>query len=178
MGGKSEKQALILVYTGEGKGKTSAAVGQAVRALGAGLSVGFGQFFKRDSQSGEQKILKKLLPAGMFLASGEGFYRDGHDHERHRAKALDLVDWAGEKIQGKAQMLVLDEALYALNRGLIDRRELEFILDGAANSGTTLVLTGRDLPDWLKDRADLVSEIHLIKHHFEQNIPARKGIEF
>jgi len=169
---------LILVYTGEGKGKTSAAVGQAVRALGAGLQVGFGQFFKRDSQSGEQKILKKLLPEDMFLASGEGFYRDGRDHERHRDKARALVEWAKKKIQAQIDLLVLDEALYALNSGLIVPEELSFLLDAATNSGTHLVLTGRDLPEWLKDRADLVSEIHMLKHHFEQNIPARKGIEF
>ncbi|RQD76255.1 cob(I)yrinic acid a,c-diamide adenosyltransferase [Desulfonatronospira sp. MSAO_Bac3] len=178
MGERNEKQALILVYTGEGKGKTSAAVGQAVRALGAGMSVGFGQFFKRDSQSGEQNVLKKLLSPDMFLASGEGFYRDGRDHERHRDKALTLLDWARDKIQSGTEMLVLDEVLYALSRGLIQRQELEFILDGARDKGTNLVLTGRDLPEWLRDRADLVSEIHLIKHHFEQNISARKGIEF
>jgi len=178
LGEKPEKQALILIYTGEGKGKTSAAVGQAVRALGAGLRVGFGQFLKRDFQAGEQKVLKQLLPPDMFLASGAGFFLNGRDHERHRARALSLLDWARKKLEGRVDLLVLDEAIYALGKNLITREELVYLLDLARTSRTHLVLTGRNVPEWLSDQADLVSEIRLVKHHFEQNIPAREGIEY
>ncbi len=178
MGEKPEKQALILIYTGEGKGKTSAAIGQAIRALGAGLRVGFGQFLKRDFQAGEQKVLKQLLPPDMFLASGAGFFLDGRDHERHRARALSLLDWAMEKLEGRVDLLVLDEVVYALGKNLITPEELANLLDQARKTKSHLVLTGRNVPEWLADQADLISDIRVVKHHFEQNIPARKGIEY
>ncbi len=177
--GKNEKdKAVMLIYTGEGKGKTSAAVGQAIRALGSGLRVGFGQFLKRDDQSGEQKVLKNLLPRDLFLASGEGFYRDGRDHERHRHAAQALTEWAQQKLQGQVDLLVLDEALYSLNKDLLTAGELKALIRQARENEVHLVLTGRDVPEWLKEEADLISDIRVVKHPFEKNIPARKGIEF
>lgn len=177
MGEQTGNKTLILVYTGEGKGKTSAAVGQAVRALGSGMKVSFGQFLKRDNQAGEQKILRSLL-GNNFMASGVGFYRDKRDLQKHRQGALRLIDWAYEKIRENCRLLVLDEALYALKMELITRDELEKIIDKASQAGTDTVLTGRDIPLWLKEKADTVSEILEVKHHFHKNIPARKGIEF
>jgi cob(I)alamin adenosyltransferase len=177
LGERAEKQGLILVYTGNGKGKTSAAVGQAVRALGSGIEVAFGQFLKRDNQAGEQKVLKSLLGKN-FMASGIGFLKDKKDRQKHREGAQRLLEWASEKFRGNCGMLILDEALYALKMELITRDELEKIIDQASRSGISMVLTGRDIPRWLKEKADLVSEILEIKHHYQQNIPARKGIEF
>lgn len=168
---------MLLVYTGEGKGKTSAAVGQCVRALGQSLRVGFAQFMKPPGQAGEQKILSELL-GNRFFASGAGFYRRAEQFPRHREKArflLSLVDaWLTEGLD----MLLLDEALYALGLELVTMEELESLLYRCRELGCHLVLTGRGCPDWIAAQADLVSEITPIKHPFHSGLPAVKGIEF
>ena len=100
---------MILVYTGDGKGKTSACVGQAVRALGQNMAVAFGQFMKRDGQAGEQAMLANLL-GERFLAGGLGFLRNDADRPAHRQAALRVLDWAGAQLD-LVDMLVLDESL-------------------------------------------------------------------
>ncbi len=171
---------MLLVYTGEGKGKTSAAVGQAIRALGQGFDVAFCQFMKRSGQAGEQIMLQHLLPDG-FRAGGRGFLRPGDDPEPHRRAARETLDWCLDRLDNatpKVAMLVMDEALYALNASLLSRQDLEGVLDKARDSGAHLVLTGRGLPPWLEERADLVTEMHAVKHPYTQGIPAARGIEF
>lgn len=168
---------MLLIYTGEGKGKTTAAVGQTIRALGAGLSVAFGQFMKRDEQAGEQILLKELL-GDDFLAGGLGFFRREEQFEAHRQAAREVLAWALERLEDGVEVLVLDEALYALGAGLVERAELELILDAAAEHSITLVLTGRGLPDWLEERAQLITDMHPRKHPYTQGVPAAKGIEF
>lgn len=177
MGEQTQTKTLLMIYTGNGKGKTSAAVGQAVRAAGAGLKVAFGQFLKRDNLAGEQTILRSILDNN-FLASGNGFFRNRNDLARHRESALRLISWAEEKIKGNCQLLVLDEAIYALKMDLITRDELTEIIDQCTLRSVNLVLTGRNSPDWLMEKADMVSELLEVKHHFHKNIPARKGIEY
>ncbi len=177
MGEPTQNHNLIMVYTGHGKGKTSAAVGQAVRAIGWGLKVAFGQFLKRDNQAGEQKLLKSILKND-FMASGIGFYRNKNDLQKHRDGALRLLEWAHEKISAGYHLLVLDEAVYALKMELITRDELQDLIDKASKTGTSLVLTGRNTPEWLMEKADMISEIQEIKHHFQKNISSRKGIEY
>jgi cob(I)alamin adenosyltransferase len=168
---------MIIVYTGEGKGKTSAAVGQCLRALGRGLRVAFGQFMKKPDQAGEQNMLSELL-GPRFLASGAGFYTDRRDYEPHRRKALDLLAAIEGWLDQGLDMLILDEALYALGAELLTAEEMERILNRVAAEGTHLVLTGRGLPDWLERRADLVSEIKVVKHPFSQGRKPVPGIEF
>jgi cob(I)alamin adenosyltransferase len=168
---------MIIVYTGEGKGKTSAAVGQCLRALGRGLRVAFGQFMKKPDQAGEQNMLSELL-GPRFLASGAGFYTDPRDYEPHRRKALDLLATIEGWLDQGLDMLILDEALYALGEELLTAEEMERILNRVAAEGTHLVLTGRGLPDWLEQRADLVSEIKAVKHPFSQGRKPVAGIEF
>lgn len=177
MGEQTQDPALIMIYTGNGKGKTSAAVGQAVRAKGSGLNVAFGQFLKRDEQAGEQKILKSLL-GNDFFASGQGFYRNKSQYQKHRNAVKEMIDWAENKISRDYDLLVLDEAIYALGMDLLKKDELNKIMNRAMASGTSLVLTGRNAPAWLTERADMVSELLEVKHHFQKNISARKGIEF
>lgn len=177
MGEPAEKQALIMIYTGNGKGKTSAAVGQAIRALGAGLKVSFGQFLKRDNKAGEQAILKSMLKDN-FLASGIGFLRNREDMPAHREKASELLAWAYEKIRSSCELLVLDESIYALKMELITRDEVMDIIKQCRINNTSLVLTGRQVPDWLSAEADMISELVEVKHHFHKNIKARKGIEY
>jgi cob(I)alamin adenosyltransferase len=168
---------VIIVYTGEGKGKTSAAVGQCIRALGRGLSVAFGQFMKKPGQAGEQKLLAELL-GSRFMASGAGFYRDRRDFEPHRSRATSLLAAVEQWFELDLDMIVLDEALYALGAGLVTREELEHVLDKADSGSTHLVLTGRGLPEWLKQRADIVSEVKSLKHPYIKDSGPVSGIEF
>lgn len=167
---------MILVYTGNGKGKTCACVGQAVRALGQGMAVAFGQFMKRQCGAGEQRLLAQLLGPD-FCAAGPGFLRDEAERPAHRQAALTLLAWARER-QERADMLVLDEALYALNAGLVSQAELTALLDGARRLNRHLVLSGRGAPDWLTAGADLVTEMAEIKHPWRAGIAAQPGIEF
>lgn len=167
---------MLLIYTGPGKGKTSACVGQAVRALGQGLRVAFGQFMKRSGQAGEQTMLARLLGKN-FLASGAGFYRDPADFSRHRQKALELLRWAGERVE-KLDMLILDETLYALGHGLVEEAEVRDLITLCAAHDCHLVLSGRGAPDWLVEMADIVSDIAEVRHIYAQGGKARPGIEF
>ena len=167
---------MILVYTGQGKGKTSACVGQALRALGQGLEVAFGQFMKRECGAGEQAMLRRLLGA-RFRPGGLGFLRREEERPAHRAAALALLDWARQQL-GQVKMLVLDEALYALGAGIISREELTLLLESARSADSHLVLSGRGLPDWLALEADLVTEMQVRKHPWRKGVPAAPGIEF
>ena len=167
---------MLLIYTGNGKGKTSACVGQAVRALGQRLRVAFGQFMKRADQAGEQEMLSELLGAN-FLASGAGFYRQAQ-FEKHRAKAEELLLWAGERLDHGVDMLILDEAIYALNHGLLLEDELRGLITRCRDEGRHLVLSGRGAPAWMVEQADIVSDITEVKHVYANGGQARPGIEF
>ncbi len=167
---------MILIYTGNGKGKTTASVGQAIRAHGQGLSVAFGQFMKRPEQAGEQRVLADLLQE-RFVAGGLGFFRNEKDREKHRQAALDLLNWA-ETLLTSVDMLVLDESLNAIRLGLLLPEEVKNLLEKARKTGTHLVLSGRGLPDWLEAEADLVTEMVEQKHPFNEGHQAMPGIEF
>ena len=167
---------MILVYTGNGKGKTCACVGQTARALGQGMAVAFGQFMKRDVQAGEQRQLACWLGQG-FRAGGEGFLRREEDRPRHRAAALQLLAWAREQL-ARVDMLVLDESLYALQSGILRREEVEELICLARERGRHLVLSGRGAPQWLVQTADLVTEMGEIKHPLQAGIKAAPGIEY
>lgn len=167
---------MILIYTGNGKGKTSACVGQALRALGQELRVGFGQFMKKDVRAGEQVLLERLLGEN-FRAGGRGFFRREEEREEHRAAARTLLSWARERLP-RLDMLVLDESLYALRAGLLERAEMEALLREARELSCHLVLSGRDAPQWLMDMADLVTDMGEVKHPAQSGVKAQRGIEF
>lgn len=167
---------MVIVYTGSGKGKTSACVGQAIRAHGQGLKVAFGQFMKRPGQAGEQKVLGELL-GDCFFAGGKGFYRDEQQHKEHRTAAEEVLTWAKERLLDM-DMLILDESLYALGLGIVHEGELREIVSESLQKGVHLVLSGRGMPDWLRDEADLVTEMGEIKHPYAEGKKAVKGIEF
>lgn len=167
---------MIIIYTGDGKGKTSACVGQTMRALGNNFKVAFGQFMKRRGLAGEQEILVKLL-GDDYQAHGHGFYRDEKEKAIHRADAVKLLQWAESKIKDY-DMVVLDEALYALGADILEKEELCRLMDKCDENNTHLVLSGRGAPEWLKERADLVSEVCMIKHPYQKGIKAQKGVEF
>lgn len=167
---------MILVYTGNGKGKTSASVGQAIRALGQGMRVALYQYMKRDGAGGEQEVLRNLLGDG-FFAGGLGFLTKPEQFPAHREAALNVTAKA-EKAIPDLDMLVLDEALYALKAAILTKEELEELMARCEEHGTHLVLSGRDAPAWLIGSAHLVTEMTEIKHPYAQGIAATKGIEF
>ena len=168
---------MIVVYTGDGKGKTSAAMGQILRALGHGQRVACAQFMKRDGVAGEQQFLISHL-GDDFFAGGQGFFRNNQDRERHREAALATLDWVSSKVAVGIQVVVLDEVLYALGAGILVQEDLQSLLDRARERSVHLVLTGRGLPEWLGQQADLITELVCHKHPFNQGHGALKGIDF
>ena len=165
---------MIVIYAGTGKGKTCACVGQAVRALGAGLGVAFGQFMKRPDRAGEQRLLATLLGQNFFTA-GAGFFRSPSQRPVQREKAVAVLDWARQR---EAAMLVLDEVLLALERGLLDREEVMPFVEGRRGQDRHLVMSGPHIPDWLLSSADIVTEMLPLRHVHDLGFPPTCGIEF
>lgn len=173
---RAVEHTMILINTGNGKGKTTACVGLAIRALGQNLAVAFGQFMKRDEQAGEQAMLHSLL-GERFHAKGKGFLTRPEQYPAHREVSQKLLQWAHDQLS-HVDMLVLDEALYALGSNLLLEEELRDLIADARAQNAHLVLSGRGCPDWLRDEADLVTEMTEIKHPYKHGVPAQKGIEF
>ena len=165
---------MIIVYTGNGKGKTSASVGQAIRAYGQDMKVYFAQFMKSDQATGEQVFLKSLLKDNFYIG-GIGFFTKEEQRPKHRSAVEKVLAWINTHV-GNADMLILDESLYALKSGILTKEELTHIIEQCADKH--LVLSGRGLPEWLTEKADIVSEINEIKHACHKGTPATKGIEF
>lgn len=177
-----EKKGLVIVHTGEGKGKTTAALGLALRAWGDGLRVLILQFIKGSWEYGELKAIEKLssLDGGIEVRQcGLGFTRrDSANAEEHRKAAESALNEAREAIRGgKWNMVILDEINYAVKFGLIGEQDLLSLLE-ARPEALHLVLTGRDALTSLINSADLVTEMKLVKHPFQRGIKAQKGIEF
>lgn len=162
---------MIQVYTGEGKGKTTASLGLAFRALGHGWQVLVIQFLKK-GEYGEVRMSRTLdrLTIEQY-GSGEFVFEPTEADREQARKALRRAFESKEY-----PLVILDELLGALSIGLLTREEVEPLLDWPPDK--ELVLTGRDAPDWIIERADLVSEIKEIKHPYRKGVPARQGIEF
>ena len=167
---------MMIIYTGNGKGKSSACVGQAIRAIGQGLRVAFLQFMKKEGVAGEQLVLYQLL-GERFRAGGRGFLRGEEDRPQHRDAALNTLHWAFDALP-HVDMLVLDEVLYALGADILLPEELRGLLDKARRCNVHLVLSGRGLPAWLEEEADLITEMEERKHPWQQGHTATRGIEF
>lgn len=167
---------MIIVYTGNGKGKTSASVGQAVRALGWGMRVAFYQYMKRGGNGGEQEVLRNLFGDDFFAGGPGGFFTKPEQFPEHREAALRVTAKAERAAPG-LDMLVLDEALYALGAELLTREELERLIALCGEHDTHLVLSGRGIPAWLRDAAHLVTEMAEVKHPHTRGVPAARGIE-
>ena len=162
------------MYTGDGKGKTTAALGQAVRASGWDLSVGFYQFLK-GSETGEARMAERFGWDFQQFASGRWFIDRAPDDEE-KALANEGLKVAQAAVQHK-DLVVLDEISHALNIGLITVENFVQLLDGRPPE-TELILTGRKMPDWVLERADLVTEMRRVKHPFEEGFEARRGREY
>jgi len=168
---------LLLVYTGAGKGKTTAALGLVFRALGRGLRVGVVQFIKGKWKTGE-RTFAETLPGLTFLVMGRGFTWESDDLSRDRAAARAAWDAARAMIAGgEHAVVVLDELTYAIHYGFVPCEEVVAALRDRPPAMHVCV-TGRNAPDELLAIADLVTEMRSIKHPFEQGIPAQPGVDF
>jgi cob(I)alamin adenosyltransferase len=172
----STSKGYIHVYTGDGKGKTTAALGLALRAAGAGLSVYFAQFLKKGDYS-EIKALERYSDRITLEQFGLGrFVRGKPQKEDIDAAAIGLQRIKAVMATGKHQLVVLDEANVAAACGLFSIQALLEIIDSKPD-GLELVVTGRCAAPEIIARADLVSDIKSVKHYFEKGVPARVGIE-
>ncbi|MEW5828010.1 MAG: cob(I)yrinic acid a,c-diamide adenosyltransferase [Chloroflexota bacterium] len=172
------KKGLVIVNTGDGKGKSTAAFGMLLRAWGRGLRVCVVQFIKAETgQWGEIKAAKKL---GIdWFAKGDGFTWTSKDMDETVARALDGWEAAKEKIAGgNYDLIVLDEFTYPLSFGWLDTAQVIEWFKANKPQGLHLVITGRDAPRELIEYADLVTEMKEIKHPYNEGLQAQPGVEF
>lgn len=175
-----ERRGLVMCYTGDGKGKTTAAIGLAVRAVGAGLRVRMLQFIKGEWKPAELKGLALLGDRFSMEQLGLGFvtYKPKLPHERHLEAARAAWDQAKREMQSGAQdVLILDEINNAFRFGLLPAAEVIEVLR-TRPPWLHVVLTGRGAPPEILDMADLVTEMKSVKHPYEHGIPAQYGIDF
>jgi cob(I)alamin adenosyltransferase len=166
----------IHVYTGNGKGKTSAAMGLVLRAAGAGLSVFVSQFAK-DGSSSEIRGLKRFSGQVEVAAFGTGLFLTSPPASAEISAARRGLDRVRNVLKAAAHdLVVMDEACVAVSLGLFSIEDLLSVVDAKALS-TELVITGRNAPAQLIARADLVTEMREIKHYFRNGVAARRGIE-
>lgn len=168
---------LIHLYCGDGKGKTTAAVGLAVRASGAGKRVIFTQFFK-DGSSSEVEALKTLPGIRTIHAhTVKGFYRSMTPEQREQARE-DYTALFRQVAAGKdADLLILDEIVSACNRGVVPETLVTDFLRSKP-SGLEVVLTGRNPSPALMELADYITEMRKLRHPYDRGVAARRGIEF
>lgn len=175
-----ERQGLIIVNTGNGKGKTTAALGLGMRAWGQGLKVLVLQFIKGNWKYGELQAAERMGDDFVIRQLGEGFVRNAKEDEKteHQAAASQaLSDARTEILSGTWDMIILDEINYAIKFGLVTWEEVAQLL-AIKPPMLHLVLTGRDAHPAIVDKADLVTEMREVKHPYKQGIKAQKGIEF
>ena len=175
------KNGLTIVYTGKGKGKTTAALGIALRATGYKKKICMIQFIKGSWHYGEMESSKRLEPEFEMVAIGKGFVGiidDKSPKEDHQKIAKEAIRISNEKIQsGKYDIVILDEINYAVNLNLIS---LDNVLDliKSKPENVDLVLTGNYAKEEVIEAADLVTEMKEIKHPFQKGIKAKEGIDF
>jgi len=169
---------LLIIFTGDGKGKTTAALGMALRAAGHGLPVCFIQFIKGSWQYGELKSVKRFADLIDFHVMGNGFTWKSDDKEKDRAMARQAWKFAREVMSsGRYHMVVLDEFTYLLKYKMVDLQPcLRALADKPEN--LHVVITGRNAHSELIAAADLVTEMRVLKHPFQSGIRAQRGLEF
>jgi cob(I)alamin adenosyltransferase len=168
---------LLMVYTGTGKGKSTAGFGTIIRALGHGYKVGVLQFIKGAWSTGEQKSLKNFDNLVTYHVAGEGFTWNTQDRERDMAKARTAWDIALRMIADDSYHLVLLDELNIVLR--YDYLPVGEVVEALGKRKNHVIVTGRNAPQLLIDAADLVTEMRMVKHPFrEQGIKAQAGIEY
>ena len=172
---------LVIVYTGGGKGKTTAALGLALRAIGYDKRVKMIQFIKGSWHYGEMHSSSRLEPEFDLMAVGRGFVGildDTSTPEQHRQVAATAMAMACQDVaSGKYDIIILDEINYAVNLGLVSEKDVLELISGKPDQ-VDLVLTGNHAPESVIKAADLVTEMREIKHPFRHGARARRGIDF
>ena len=173
------QKGLIIVNTGNGKGKTTAALGLAIRAWGQGLKVLILQFIKGSWKYGELAAISKMDDNIVIMPLGEGFTNKNlEEKEKHKFVAIEALTTAEKEVKSKKwDMIILDEINYALKYDLLELNSVLKLLD-EKDSSLHLVLTGRDAKEEIISRADMVTEMKELKHHYKNGIKAQNGIEF
>ena len=182
-----QKDSVVVVCTGEGKGKTSASLGLLVRGLGAGWRVAYVQFIKLWDVS-EHQFIRTIMPLYDkqfdFYKGGLGFYEAGELSEKdtsddaHKAQAKATYDFALQAVtSGDYQLVICDEINNAVHDKLLPADSLEMLID-AKHASTSLCMTGRDFPKKLLDKVDIATNMTKLKHHFDDKYIANKGIDY
>ncbi len=185
--GYKTKKSVVVIYTGEGKGKTSASVGLMARALGNGWKVAFIQFIKHWNV-GEHEFIYKIQPVFgdklLFHKGGKGFYQAGEisakdvSEEEHKQVAQDTYKLALKAAtSGDYDLVICDEINNAVHHGLVSVAQEKALIQKRAKK-TSLCLTGRNYPEELLSLADIATSMEKIKHHFDKKFLANKGIDF
>ena len=179
---------MLHVYTGDGRGKTTSAIGLALRSAGAGFKVLIVQFDKGPDNSdhySERKSLAqikniKLVVTGLDRMQHDGSFRFGVENGDIEEAKRGLAEATKGLLGNDYKMIILDEIITACSYSLIPEKDLGDIVGIWRKTGrrTELVLTGRGAPSWLSDDADLVTEMRKIKHYFDKGVKARAGIEY
>lgn len=183
------KDSVVVVYTGEGKGKTSASVGLLARALGRDWKVSYVQFVKV-WETGESKFIDKILKTGVFnknlkyYRGGKGFFNAGElsakdvSEQEHKAAAEDTYKRAyADATSGDYDLVICDEINNSVHDGLLSIKELEKLLKNH-HSKTSICITGRNFPESLLKYTDIATDMTKIKHHFDDKFLANKGIDY
>lgn len=185
----SKKDAVVVVYTGEGKGKTSAGLGLLARSLGRGWKVAFVQFIKT-WETGESLFIKNLLESGIYgdqltyFMGGKGFYNAGDlsakdvSEEDHKKAASDTYTFALKcAASGEFDLVICDEINNSVHDGLLKKADLKKLLTSHAPN-TSLCVTGRNFPEELVAFTDIATNMTKIRHHFDEKFLANKGIDY
>jgi cob(I)alamin adenosyltransferase len=181
------KDSVVVVYTGESKGKTSAGIGLMVRALGNRWNVSFIQFIKYWGV-GEHVFIRDIMPLFKdqlhFYKGGKGFYNAGEmsaefvSEEQHKQAALETYEEAlRTATSGDYDLVICDEICNAVHDGLISKQQLKELLENRSPN-TSICLTGRNFPKDLLPLVDIATNMTKIKHHFDDKFLANKGIDF
>ena len=177
-GSKTREKGLLIVHTGTGKGKSTAAWGMVARTLGHGLKVGVVQFVKGRRETGERKFLLRFPDQVTMAVMGEGFTWESQDRERDIAAARAALAKAEQMLQDpELHLVVLDELNIVLRYGTLEVDEVLQVL-AARRTELHVVVTGRNAPEALVEAADLVTEMRPVKHPFREGIKGQVGIEF
>jgi cob(I)alamin adenosyltransferase len=175
---KTIKKGLLIVHTGKGKGKSTAAMGLAIRAIGNGMKVGIVQFVKGVWETGERGVFEKFPELCVIRAMGEGFSWETQDRQRDIAAAKGAWQMAKNMMKDKSfDMIILDELNIPLRYDNLDVDDVVATLQKKREM-LHVIVTGRNAKEPLLEAADLVTEMTMIKHPFRAGVKAQKGIEF
>jgi cob(I)alamin adenosyltransferase len=175
---KNRDKGLIIIYTGNGKGKTTAALGLAMRSAGWKNKVAIIQFIKGYKKTGEWKLIERLPEVDIYQTLDDQSRHIGKPIEKHQQGAKLALKLAKSIIKkGIHQVVILDEINNAIEHGLVEEGEIMKLIKERPVE-VSLVFTGRGAPEYLIDQADLVTEMREIKHPFTKKIGAKKGIDY